>query len=205
MWEPSISYSRFRDSASSAGNALRLKDINFLIESAKSCNDFSIGLADPGGDPPKTKRLQVFPRFRNHLSEQGLQSRTVVKQTIILLWRCRVEGGDLLEIDINRMIRLSRKQMMGNDRPTGLILIRGRKVDRESFHRRYMWHATRGRASRKRFCIFRRPFLAYGTIFIADPAILSLHASDADIPIPNSTLCLTVNAQIFIFYSNRMT
>lgn len=25
-----------------------------------------------------------------------------------------------------------------NGRPTGLILIRGRKVDRESFHRRYM-------------------------------------------------------------------
>ena len=49
---------------SSAGNALRLKDINFLIESAKSCNDFSIGLADPGGDPPtRAEYFQVFPPF----------------------------------------------------------------------------------------------------------------------------------------------
>lgn len=33
--------SRFR--ANPTGNDARLKDINFLIESAKSCNDFSIG------------------------------------------------------------------------------------------------------------------------------------------------------------------
>lgn len=43
MWEPSISYAILEIPANPKGNAARLKDINFLIESTKTCNDFSIG------------------------------------------------------------------------------------------------------------------------------------------------------------------
>jgi len=52
MWELSISYAIPGILANPTGSAARLKDINFLIESAKSCNDFSID-ADlvPAGDP----------------------------------------------------------------------------------------------------------------------------------------------------------
>jgi len=56
MWEPSISYAIPAILANPKGNVARLKDINFLIESAKSCNDFSIG-AIPR--PTKTRK-RVF-------------------------------------------------------------------------------------------------------------------------------------------------
>lgn len=56
MWEPSISYATPEIPANPKGNAARLKDINFLIESAKSCNDFSIGAISR---PAKTRK-RVF-------------------------------------------------------------------------------------------------------------------------------------------------
>lgn len=149
---------------------------------------------------------KFFPHFSKlFISEQRLQSRPVVKQTITFLSRLRREKeGEEAVIEINRIIRLSWKQMMGNG-PTALILIRGRKVDREPFSStRYTWHATRGGVStRKRFCIFRRPFLAYEPYLLPIQPSCPCIASVADIPIPNSTLCLAVNAQISIFYSSR--
>lgn len=46
----------------------------------------------------------------------------------------------MLEIEINRVNSIIKEADDGQrtNGPTALILIRGRKVDRESFHRRYM-------------------------------------------------------------------
>lgn len=61
MWKPSISYAIPEIPANPTGNAARLKDINFLIESTKSCNDFSIGAILRSAEI----REQVFAKERH--------------------------------------------------------------------------------------------------------------------------------------------